>query len=163
MRSDVVRGCGLSQLRTFRPHRKALKALRAAGQDPLTVEVKLSPQDIDQVRVGQMASLRFSSFNQRTTPELDGRVSFVSADITQDQKTGNSFYTGRISVSDSELMRLGEVKLIAGMPVEAFVKTSERNMISYLTKPMADQIARAFRETALGTFSGIDLFRKKGP
>ena len=59
-------------------------------------------------------------------------------------------------------MRLGEVKLIAGMSVEAFVKTSERNMISYLTKPMADQIARAFRETALGTFSGIELFRKKG-
>ena len=76
-----------------------------------------------------MASLWFSSFNQRTTPELDGRVSFVSADITQDQKTGNSFYTGRISGSDSELMRLGEVKLIAGMPVEAFVKATSRHTI----------------------------------
>jgi HlyD family secretion protein len=115
-------------------------------RDPLTVEVKLSPQDIGQVRVGQPASLRFSAFNQRTTPELDGAVAFVSADVTQDPKTGGSFYTGRISVPDSEFGRLGEVKLVAGMPVEAFVKTSERSMISYLTKPMADQIARAFRE-----------------
>lgn len=68
------------------------------------------------------------------------------ADVTQDQQTGSSFYAGRISVPDAELARLGEAKLITGMPIEAFVKTSERSMISYLTKPLADQIARAFRE-----------------
>src|SRR5215210_8196329 len=60
--------------------------------DALTVEAKIAPQDIDQVRIGHRAVLRFSAFNQRTTPELTGEVSLVSADITQDQKTGNSFY-----------------------------------------------------------------------
>jgi HlyD family secretion protein len=76
----------------------------------------------------------------------DGAVSMISADVTQDQKTSAYFYTARVSVSEGELEKLGKLKLVAGMPVEAFVKTGDRSMISYLTRPMADQIARAFRE-----------------
>ena len=77
---------------------------------------------------------------------MDGTLSFVSAEVTQDPTTGSSFYTGRISVPEAELARLGEAKLITSMAVETFVNTSERGMISYLTKPLADQIARAFHE-----------------
>ena len=74
--------------------------------------------------------LRFSAFNQRTTPELNGEVSRVSADITQDQKTGASFYTVRIAVAEHELARLNGLKLVPGMPVESFIQTGERTVIS---------------------------------
>ena len=114
--------------------------------DLLTVEAKIAPQDIDQVRIGHKAVLRFSAFNQRTTPELNGEVSRVSADITQDQKTGASFYTLRIAVADSELRRLNGLKLVPGMPVESFIQTGERTVISYLTKPLHDQFMKAWRE-----------------
>lgn len=115
-------------------------------EDTLTVEVKIAPQDIDQLYVGQVATLRFTVFNARTTPEIEGKVSLISADITQDQRTGISYYLGRITPNATEIARLGDVKLIPGMPVTAFIKTSERTMLSYLTKPLRDQAERAFKE-----------------
>jgi membrane fusion protein, type I secretion system len=114
--------------------------------DALTAEAKIAPQDIDQVRLGQKAVLRFSAFNQRTTPELDGEVSRVSADISQDQKTSTTYYTVRISVPEAEIARLNGLKLVPGMPVEAFIQTNRRTVVSYLVKPFHDQITRAFRE-----------------
>ena len=114
--------------------------------DVLIVEVKIAPQDIDQLYAGQAATLRFTAFNMRTTPEIKGSVSFISADITQDQRTGISYYVARIALDPSEVARLGDVKLIPGMPVIAFIKTSERTMLSYLTRPLRDQVERAFKE-----------------
>jgi HlyD family secretion protein len=114
--------------------------------DALAVEAKIQPQEIDQVHLGQSAALRFSAFNQRTTPELNGTVSRISADISQDQKTGASFYTLRIMVPETELARLEGLKLVAGMPVEAFMQTNQRTVLSYLIRPLHDQITRAFRE-----------------
>ena len=113
--------------------------------DALTVEAKLAPQDIDQVRVGQTAALRFSAFSQRTTPELDGIVSRVSADLTTDQRTGAAYYVVRITLSESELARLEGLRLVPGMPVEAFIRTGERTVLSYVMKPFTDQITRSFR------------------
>jgi len=114
--------------------------------DALTPELKLQPQDIDQVAVGQAVTLRFSAFSQRTTPELNGEITKVSADLTTDQRTGQSYYSIRVSVSQDEWKRLGSLTPLAGMPVEAFVQTGERTALAYLTKPFADQVARAFRE-----------------
>jgi HlyD family secretion protein len=114
--------------------------------DVLAVEVRIAPHDIDQIRVSQNAVLRFSAFNQRTTPELNGKVDRVSPDITQDQKTGTSFYTVRITLPDSEIARLSDLKLVPGMPVEAFIQTGERTAISYLIKPISDQLMRSWRE-----------------
>lgn len=114
--------------------------------DNLSVEAKVNPQDIDQLRIGQKTLLRLSAFNQRTTPELNGTVSRISPDTTTDQRTGQSYYTIRVSMPPEEVAKLGEVKLIPGMPVEAFVQTGERTMISYLAKPLSDQLMRAFRE-----------------
>src|SRR5215207_3877508 len=114
--------------------------------EALAVEAKIAPQDIDQVRVGHKTVLRFSAFNQRTTPELTGEVSMVSADITQDQKTGAPFYTVRITPPASELARLGDLKLVPGMPVETFIQTGDRTVISYLLKPLQDQLTRTWRE-----------------
>jgi HlyD family secretion protein len=113
--------------------------------DDLSVEAKVNPQDIAKLQIGQSTVLRFSAFNQRTTPELNGKVSRISADVTADQRTGQSFYTIRISLSPDEIARLGEVKLVPGMPVEAFVQTGERTMLSYFLKPFSDQLMRSFR------------------
>jgi HlyD family secretion protein len=114
--------------------------------DALEAEVKVQPQDIDQVRLGQTAILRFTAFNQRTTPELNGEVNRVSADVAEDQKTGARYYTVRIAIPASEIERLKGLKIVPGMPVESFIQTSPRTVISYLVKPLHDQISRAFRE-----------------
>jgi HlyD family secretion protein len=114
--------------------------------DDLQVEAKVNPQDIDKLQVGQKTLLRLSAFNQRTTPELNGLVSRVSPDVTTDQRTGQSYYTIRVSMPSQEIARLGDAKLIPGMPVEAFVQTGNRTMMSYLMKPLHDQLMRAFRE-----------------
>ena len=114
--------------------------------DQLVVEVKIQPQDIDNVRLDQAAVLRFSAFNQRVTPEIEGVVSRVSADVTTDPKTGLSYYTARIRVPEDRKQRLGGVRLIPGMPVESFMKIGDRSVLSYLVKPLSDQIAKTWRE-----------------
>jgi HlyD family secretion protein len=114
--------------------------------DNLSVEVKVNPQDIDQLQLNQKAILRFTAFNVRTTPEIEGTVTRISADTSTDQRTGQSYYTVRIAMAAEQIERLGEVKLLPGMPVEAFVQTGDRTMWSYLMKPLHDQFVRAFRE-----------------
>ncbi len=114
--------------------------------DHLTVEAKVDPKDIDQLLLGREAMLRFSAFNQRTTPEIVGAVSQISADIVTDDRTGTSYYTIRVALSAGEISRLGKKALVPGMPVEVFFKTGDRRVLSYLVKPLSDQITRAFRE-----------------
>ena len=115
--------------------------------DNLTVEAKINPQDIDQLRLGQKALLRFTTFNQRTTPEIYGAVTRISADITTDQRSGAGYlhHPHRHDRAE-EIARLGEVRLVPGMPVETFVQTGDRTVMSYLVKPLFDQLSRAFRE-----------------
>jgi HlyD family secretion protein len=114
--------------------------------DKLSVEVKVEPKDIDQVAIGQPVVLRFSAFNQRTTPELNGSVTRIGADTSNDQRTGQSYYLVRIGIEPDELNRLGPVKLTPGMPVESFIQTGERTLVSYLVKPLHDQLMRSMRE-----------------
>jgi HlyD family secretion protein len=114
--------------------------------DALAVEVKIAPRDIAQVYLGQMATLRFASFDQKTTPEVEGTVSLVSADLTQDQRTGVGYYAIRVAIEPHELKKIGTNKLVPGMPTDVFIKTSGRTALSYLTKPLMDQAERAFRE-----------------
>jgi HlyD family secretion protein len=114
--------------------------------DNLLVEVKVNPSDIEEVQFGQAVVLRFSALNMRTTPEINGTVSRIAADTTTDQRTGQSYYLVRISMTKDEIDRLGAVKLTPGMPVEAFIQTGERTMVSYLIRPLHDQLLRSFRE-----------------
>jgi len=114
--------------------------------DTLKIEAHISPNDIDQIRQDQKVVLRFSSFNQRSTPEVMGSVHLISADVSQDQKTGATYYTVKIDLTGDELARLGNLKLVPGMPVESFIQTGERTALSYFVKPLMDQFARTFRE-----------------
>jgi membrane fusion protein, type I secretion system len=121
-------------------------ALIVPEEDKLIVEARVDPVNIDQIQVGQNANLRFSAFNQRTTPEIEGIVQTLSADLSQDQTTGQPYYLIRIRIEEAELEKLGGKNIVPGMPVEAFIQTAERTVISYLIKPLSDQIMRAFRE-----------------
>lgn len=115
-------------------------------EDRLTIMAKISPYDIDQLSIDQPARLMFSAFNNRTTPELNGKVARISADRFTDERSGASFYKVAIEVDDKERARLGDLKLVPGMPVEVFIQTGERSLLSYITKPLRDQFNRAFRE-----------------
>lgn len=116
------------------------------SNDVLSVEIRIPSSDIDQLKIGRQAMLRFTAFNQRTTPEVKGTVTRLSPDATRDKDTGQFYYTARITPDSGEQARLGDHKLVPGMPVDAFVETSARTALSYLTKPLADQFERAFRE-----------------
>ena len=116
------------------------------SDDKLAVEVRIAPTDIDQVTIGQKATLRFSAFNQRTTPEFIGEIQQIAADLTKEPQTGVSYYVARIAISDEHQDDVRALKLVPGMPVETFVETGSRTAISYLFKPFSDQISRAFRE-----------------
>jgi len=112
--------------------------------DTLVVDVRIPAQDIDQVRLGQAATLRFPNFNQRTTPELDGSVIRIAADVSKDDKTGASYYLARIRMSGQRVDP--DLRFVPGMPVDVFVHTDQRTLMSYLVKPLMDQASRAFRE-----------------
>jgi HlyD family secretion protein len=114
--------------------------------DELSIEVKVAPQDIDQLRQGLDTVLRMSAFNQRTTPEIKGHVTRIAADLVTDERSGMSHYPVRIMIAEGERERLGSARLLPGMPVEGFIQTGYRTVFSYLTKPLADNLARAFRE-----------------
>ncbi|MEJ6478612.1 MAG: HlyD family secretion protein, partial [Octadecabacter sp.] len=115
---------------------------------PLVIAAKIALTDIDQISPQQEVALRFSAFDQRETPELFGRVSLISPDAFQDETTGQSFYRAEIVLAEGEIGRLPDgFVLIPGMPVDAFIRTARRSPIAYLTKPLADYFARAFRES----------------
>lgn len=115
--------------------------------DRLIVEIRIQPQDIDQVHKGQPTRVRFTAFNQRTTPEVWGTLHRVAADLTRDQQTGQSFFSGAVIIDESELKtKLAGLKLIPGMPADAFIKTGERTLASYIMKPLADHMQRSLRE-----------------
>jgi HlyD family type I secretion membrane fusion protein len=112
----------------------------------LQLEVRLQPQDIDQIFVNQPTKLRFTSFSARETPELAGKIVQVSPATTTDENTGQSFYVGLVELDPGEAEKLNGKKLLPGMQVEAQVQTESRTALSYLAKPMIDQFERAFRE-----------------
>jgi HlyD family secretion protein len=114
--------------------------------DDLQIEARMQPNDIDQVRSGQKAFVRFSAFNQRVTPELAGMVSYVSADASRDHQTNVPYFTVRVALPDDERRRLAGLQLVPGMPAEVFMQTGSRTMMSYLLKPITDQMRRAFVE-----------------
>lgn len=115
---------------------------------PLVIAAQVQLTDVDQIHLGQEATLRFSAFDQRRTPELMGTVTLVSADAFQDEASRQSFYRVELRLDEGEIEKLPvDMTLIPGMPVEAFVRTADRSPMDYLIKPLADYFAKAFRES----------------
>ena len=114
---------------------------------PLIIATRVPTVHVDQVHSGQEAKVVFSAFSSRTTPEVFGTVTTVSPDVQVDEATQASYYRAEIQLNPGEMEKLGDVKLIPGMPVEAFIRTEERTPIQFLTKPFTDYFNRAFRES----------------
>lgn len=119
--------------------------------DVLVVEAKVAPQDIDQISVGAITIVRIMAGDQRTMPDVSGVLTRVSADLTRDQpqagqQAGQAYYLVRVSLPEEEVRRLKDLRLVPGMPAEAFIQTYARTPMQYLLKPLHDQIARTFRE-----------------
>lgn len=112
----------------------------------LDLEVNVDTQSVDQLRLGQYARVRLPAFHQRSTPELDGEVAMISASSVLDERTGLSFYRVLLRLKEGEIDRLGDKRLVPGMPVEALLPTENRTVLSYLTRPLTDNLARTFRE-----------------
>lgn len=126
------------------PGETAMNLVPTSGM--LTVEMRIKPTDVDQVSIGQAARLRFSAFNQRNTPEIEGRVENLSPDVSVNEQTGETWYSARIAIPAQERAKLGDLALIPGMPVEAYIKSEPRTALAYLMKPISDQMERAMRE-----------------
>ena len=114
--------------------------------EKLVIDARIAPQDIDQARSSRSAIVRFPAFNQRTTPELQGRVSSISPEVVSEPNTGQSYFTARIEIDDDELQRLDGLNLVPGMPADVQIRTGDRTVLSYLWKPISDQLSNAFRE-----------------
>ena len=109
-------------------------------------DLSVDPRAIDQVHVGQEAEVMISSFDPRSVPRLKGWVATISPDAVVDPRTGRSFYRVMLLVQPAELARLGDLVPMPGMPVEAYLATGERSVLSYLLHPLSAHLARAFRE-----------------
>ncbi|MBY6002959.1 HlyD family type I secretion periplasmic adaptor subunit [Salipiger bermudensis] len=129
--------------------RAADPVLYLVPQDrPLVIAVNIEPIHIDQTHVGQEVTLRFSALDQRTTPELFGTVTQISADAFTNEQTSASYYRAEIVLNEGELSKLPEDStLIPGMPVEAYLRTADRTPLAYLVKPFTDYFSKAFRES----------------
>lgn len=114
---------------------------------PLLMAARVPVTHVDEVRLGQEVRLVFSSLPSRTTPELVGRVTLVSADALVDERTGMTYFRTEIAIDTEALRQLGEVDIVPGMPVDAFIRTTDRTPLSYLLKPFTDYFRNAFRET----------------
>ncbi len=112
----------------------------------LIVDARVQPSDIDQVKIGQPATLRLTALNNRTTPEVDGTVSYVSADRFVDEATREPYYVARLAMAKELPAGLKREQIFPGMPVDALIRTSDRTFVEYLIRPIQDSFAKAFRE-----------------
>ncbi|OYU62508.1 MAG: RTX toxin [Bradyrhizobium sp. PARBB1] len=128
--------------------RAAEPVLSIVPQDrPLVIQAQISPLHIDEVHVGQRVRLVFPAFSARTTPELFGTVALVSPDALTQESTGQTYYRAEIVLAEGEMAKISDQTLLPGMPVEAFIQTTDRTPLAYLLKPFTDYFGRAFRET----------------
>lgn len=115
-------------------------------KEELVVEAQVSPLDIDRVSVGLVAEVRFSAFKQALTPIIEGKVITLSADRLIEEKTGTPYYLAMVELTPESIEKMSHLELVPGMPVEVLIKTGERTLVEYMTKPITNAFARAFIE-----------------
>jgi HlyD family type I secretion membrane fusion protein len=114
---------------------------------PLIVAARVPVVAIDEVTLGQATTVKFPAFDQRNMPDVFGTITRLSADAFVDTATGQAFYRAEITLAPNELAKLGQVTLVPGMPVEAFIRTRDRSPFAYLLQPLSIYFDRAFRES----------------
>ncbi|QPN46797.1 HlyD family type I secretion periplasmic adaptor subunit [Priestia aryabhattai] len=112
----------------------------------LVVEAKVATKDIDRLELGKTADIRFSAFNQATTPVIEGTLTRISADSLTEERTGDQYYLVRVKVSEDGMKKLGNRKLQPGMPAEVLINAGDRTMLQYLLKPARNMFAESLIE-----------------
>jgi epimerase transport system membrane fusion protein len=115
-------------------------------QEELVIEAQVTPLDIDRVNIGLVAEVRFSAFKQAITPVIEGKVINLSADRLIEEKSGTPYNLAQIELTPDSYQKMQHLELVPGMPVEVLIKTGERTVFEYLTKPISNAFARAFIE-----------------
>ncbi len=115
-------------------------------KEELIVDAQVSPLDIDRVSIGLVAEVRFTAFKQALTPVIEGRMIGLSADRLIEEKTGTPYYQAEIELTPESYQKMAHLELVPGMPVEVLIKTGERTVFEYLTKPISNAFARSFIE-----------------
>lgn len=116
------------------------------SDDPLTIDARVSPIDIDVVHAGLPAKVALTALKSRITPQLDGHVVRISADAYTDERTGHAYYSARVVVETEQIRSLGLPPLHPGMPADTYIATGEHTLLAYLIQPLVDSFRRAFRE-----------------
>ncbi len=131
-------------------------AVIASGQEIMTivpeatalvVEARVRPQDIDDVRVGQVAWMTLSAFDPSETPPVAGKVAYISADRLEDDRTGEAYYLARLEISTDSSSGFDSTRVSPGLPAEVFITTGDRTFLEYLTAPLTRTLNRSFRES----------------
>jgi HlyD family secretion protein len=116
------------------------------SSDNFIIHTQVKPADIEQLYFGQETRIRFDTFNQQSTPEIIGRILFISADsITDDKAKGEKHFLVKVSLEREQLEKV-ETSINSGLPVSTMFTTTERSLLNYLTKPLSEQLFSAFRE-----------------
>lgn len=111
------------------------------------VEARVPAQDIDNIYPGQQAEIRFSAFNQRRAPVVDGVIQHVSADSFEDENTGARYYRALLQVSEQGRDEMTDnMQLLSGMPAEVMIKTGDKTLLAYLAQPVTDMLNRSMRQ-----------------
>lgn len=116
------------------------------SEEAMVFRVRVRPQDIDRLYVGQSARLRITAFSARTTPEIAGTVAVIGADQSVDSVTGAAYFRVELAAAPEAFAGIDQKKIKPGVPVEAFITTDQQTVLTYLFKPLTDQFAKAFRE-----------------
>ena len=114
--------------------------------DEIIIEARVRPDDIDQISIGQAATMRFPAFDARKTPQVTAKIIQIAPDATQPNDNTPPYFAVRLKLAKDQIARLGDNKLVPGMPAEAFIQTRSRTPMSYLLQPLTDQIMHTFRE-----------------
>lgn len=115
--------------------------------DDLVLQAQVTPNDIDNVHLGQTAKVKFNAFNARVTPDINAEITQVAADTSRADAQSPPYYMVRLTIAAAEIKKLGSNKLKPGMSAEAFIQTESRTPFSYLVQPLMDQFSHAMRES----------------
>ncbi|AQR75335.1 HlyD family type I secretion periplasmic adaptor subunit [Sphingomonas sp. LM7] len=120
-------------------------------QTPLLIQARIAPEDADDLAVGQRTLVKFSGLHERSLPDLEGRLTRLSADSFTDEKSGMSYFTGEITVPRDQLRLIQDVRgndfaLRAGMPVQVLIPLRKRTALEYALEPLLGSFWSSFRE-----------------
>ncbi|PLU67691.1 hemolysin secretion protein D, partial [Sinorhizobium medicae] len=114
--------------------------------EPLLVEMHVSTRDIDSITIGSSTQIRLTAYNQRSHLPMDGKVTYIAADQSMDEKSNVAYFVARAEIAPESLAANPDIRLYPGMPAEVLIVHKARSAIDYLVSPVSDSFNRAFRE-----------------